>query len=133
MIIWFTGQPGAGKSTLAKAMGSALRTRGYRVAAIDGEALRRQTGNEDYSDAGRILNVRSGQQRAAELAANGFVVVASFVSPHRELREEFKRSHDVVEIYVHTSKTTAKTAFRVPYYEPPLANYLDVDTSSQTV
>jgi hypothetical protein len=83
MIIWFTGQPGAGKSTLANALGSARQTLGYRVAAIDGEAVRRQTGNDDYSDAGRILNVRRGQQRAAELAANGLVVMASFVSPHR--------------------------------------------------
>lgn len=133
MIFWFTGQPGSGKSTLANALETALRVRDYQVAKLEGEELRRQTGNTDFSDAGRMLNVRNGQRRAAELAASGFVVLAAFVSPHRTLREEFKASHEVLEIYVHTAKATTKDAFRVPCYEPPLARYVDLDTSAQTV
>ncbi|MCX6903007.1 MAG: adenylyl-sulfate kinase, partial [Verrucomicrobia bacterium] len=133
MIFWFTGQPGSGKSTLARALGTALQARGYQVASLDGDELRRQTRNTDYSDAGRSLNVRTGQRRAAELAAGGFVVVAAFVSPHRTLREEFKANHEVVEIYVHTTKATSKDVFRVPHYEPPLARYIDLDTALLTV
>ncbi len=133
MIIWFTGQPGAGKSTLAGALQAALRAHGHRVEAIDGEELRRQTGNDDYSDAGRILNVRNAQRRATELAADGSAVIASFVSPHRSLREELKKNQDVLEIYVHTSKANPKDIYRVPYYEPPTSGYLDLDTSAHTV
>ena len=133
MIIWLTGQPGSGKSTVAKRLEEALIACGHRVALIDGEDLRRETGNQDYSDAGRIKNVRAGQMRAAELAAEGAVVLASFVSPHRRLREEFKQGRPVVEAYLHTEKTTPKNAFHARNYEPPLSNYIDLDTSFLTV
>lgn len=133
MIIWFTGQPGAGKSTLAQALAYALRSAGQRVAAIDGEEVRHQTGNLDFSEMGRLRNVRTGQQRAVELEAKGFIVVASFVSPQRAMRDTFKRTHDVLEIYAHTSKATAKDVYHVPYYEPPLADFLDMNTTSQTI
>lgn len=133
MIFWFTGQPGSGKSTLGKALGAALKAKGYQVAELDGDEFRCETGNTDYSPTGREMNVRNGQRRAAELTAQGFNVVAAFVSPHRALREEFKQSHAVLEIYVHSSRPSAKDRFRVPYYEPPLTGYFDIDTSSQSV
>lgn len=133
MIIWFTGQPGSGKSTLAKAVAKTLRDCARRVVELDGEELRRQTGNTDYSDAGRILNVRTAQRRAVELAAGGFIVVASFVSPHRWLREELKARDLVLEVYLHTRRVSNRDHFHVPSYEPPLANYLSLDTLALTV
>lgn len=133
MIIWFTGQPGSGKSTLARAVATALRGNGLKVAELDGEEFRRQTGNNDYSDAGRIRNVRGAQERAGELVAGGFTVVASFVSPHRSLREDFKAKQNVLEFYVHTSCITGKEEFHVLNYEPPLRDYLSLDTSTLTI
>jgi adenylylsulfate kinase-like enzyme len=133
MIFWLTGQPGSGKSTLAKALESALQAQGHQVAHLDGDELRKATGNRDYSDSGRILNVRTAQRLAAQLAADGMVVVAAFVSPHRWLREEFKQRHDVIEIYLHTTRATNKAAFFVPVYEPPTSHFIDIDTSLLTV
>lgn len=129
MIVWFTGQPGSGKSTLANALATELRDRGHRVLRIDGEELRRETGNADFSEAGRIRNVRAGQQRAVDMVARGFIVVASFVSPHRSIREQLKTNASVVEVYAHRPERGPKGEFHVAGYEAPVARYLDVDTS----
>src|SRR5437879_11918918 len=99
MIYWFTGQPGSGKTTLAIALKSALQKRGQPVVHLDGEFLRELMDNKDFSEAGRIRNIMAAQQLAAKLQSDGIVVVASFVSPYRSLREEFKRTNQVLEVY----------------------------------
>src|SRR6185503_10704683 len=121
MIYWFTGQPGAGKSTLAAALKAVLQKRGLSVVHFDGEEIREITGNDDYSETGRVMNIRTGQRLAAKLDAEGISVVASFVSPYRAMREEFKKNLKVVEIYVHTTAIRGREKYFVPDYEPPLA------------
>jgi adenylylsulfate kinase-like enzyme len=133
MIYWFTGQPGAGKSTLAAALQSDLRKRGFSAVHLDGEELREITGNRDYSREGRIANIRAGQKLAAKLSAEGIIVTVSFVSPYRWLREEFKKSHNVVEIYVHTTETRGREKFFVKDYEPPQSDFIDIDTTHVSV
>ena len=133
MIFWFTGQPGSGKSTLAAALKAALAARGRKVVHLDGEELREITGNKDFSEEGRVLNVRICQRLAKKLAAEEIVVIASFVSPHRWLREEFKKDCDVTEIYVHTTRPTDRKAYFVKDYEPPLLNFVNIDTTSASV
>jgi adenylylsulfate kinase len=110
-----------------------LRLRGYPSVHLDGEALRDITGNRDYSGEGRITNVRAGQKLAAVLAAQGLIVIASFVSPHRALREEFKQGGNVVEIYLHTDAGRGKEQFFAGAYEPPLSNFIDIDTTHLSV
>ena len=53
MIYWFTGQPGHGKTTLAKALIAHLRAQGTEPFHVDGDDLRALTANADYSRAGR--------------------------------------------------------------------------------
>jgi adenylylsulfate kinase len=133
MIYWFTGQPGAGKSTLSQALALTLRHQGRPVVHLDGEFLRELMDNRDFSETGRITNIKAGQRLAAKLQADGLVVVASFVSPYRQLREDFKARHDVVEIYVHTTKIRGREKWFVPGFEPPLQNFVDIDTSQAAV
>jgi len=133
MIYWFTGQPGAGKSTLAVALKAVLQKSGLSVVHFDGEEIRAITGNDDYSETGRIINIRTGQKLAAKLDSEGISVVASFVSPYRTMREEFKKSSKVLEIYVHTTAIRGREKFFVRDYEPPLADFIDVDTTNATV
>jgi adenylylsulfate kinase-like enzyme len=129
MIYWFIGQPGAGKTTLALALKSALQGHGQPVVHLDGEFVREVTDNQDFSEAGRIRNIRTGQRLAAKLQADGITVVASFVSPYRALREEFKRQGNVVEIYVHTTEIRGKEARFAPNFEPPRDAFVDMDTT----
>jgi len=136
MIYWFTGQPGSGKTTLAIALKSALQKRGYPVVPVvhlDGEFLRERMGNKDFSEAGRIRNIKAAQQLAAKLQSVGIVVVASFVSPYRSIREEFKRTNQVLEIYVHTTDVRGKEAYFVANFEPPQQDFVDIDTTNVSV
>ena len=63
MIYLFTGQPGSGKTTLAKKLQFWLQTekRNWRksVLHIDGDKLRELFPNKDYSKEGREKNIRS--------------------------------------------------------------------------
>ena len=64
MIYWFTGQPGAGKTTLANMLKEELekiRNSVYKVYRIDGDDMRELFSNKDYSIKGRVDNVSTAQ------------------------------------------------------------------------
>ena len=108
MIYLFTGQPGSGKTTLAKKLQFWLQTdkKNWRksVFQIDGDQLREMFPNTDYSKEGRYKNITKAFDIAKYLDASGNDVVISLVSPYKELREEFKSQCKVQEIYCHTKK-----------------------------
>ncbi|HXF09961.1 MAG TPA: adenylyl-sulfate kinase [Desulfuromonadaceae bacterium] len=133
MIYWFTGQPGAGKTTLAVALIKELKFQGRPAVHLDGDILRAVTDNHDFSTAGRMKNVRAAQALAAKVHSEDVWVVAAFVSPFRQLREEFKKRGDVVEVYVHTTTPRGRESYFVKDYEPPLENFIDVDTTNAGV
>ncbi|HTA95678.1 MAG TPA: adenylyl-sulfate kinase [Verrucomicrobiae bacterium] len=133
MIFWFTGQPGAGKTTLALALQKELRRRGNAVVFLDGDSFRLITLNQDYSADGRMRNIRAAQLLAAKIHDDGVWVVASFVSPFRALREEFKKRGHVLEIFVHTTQPRGREKFFAANYEPPLENFVDLDTTKTGV
>ena len=129
MIYWFTGQPGAGKTTLAVALKRALKLRGLPVVHFDGEELRALMDNYDFTEAGRRRNITTVQALATKLHAEGVGVVTSFVSPYRQLREDFKKRESVLEIYVHTTAVRGREGLFVKDYEPPLVDFVDIDTT----
>lgn len=133
MIYWLTGQPGAGKTTLAKALKKEFELRGCPTVHIDGDDLRKLQANADYSSAGRVKNIRAAQEHALASHTGGSTVVVSLVSPFRSLREEFKAAQDVLEVYVHTTEQRGREAHFVRDYEPPLENFVDVDTTHASV
>ena len=139
MVYWFTGQPGAGKTILGKKIHNFLKSekRNWRrdVFHLDGDDLRELTINKDYSEEGRITNIRNAQMIAQYLHNNGCDVVVSLVAPYRWLREEFKESigvHEFQEFYVHTSEKRERDNFHVKDYESPEVNFIDVDTTKDS-
>jgi adenylylsulfate kinase len=133
MIYWFTGQPGHGKTTLAKAMLAHLAQEGVEAFHVDGDELRALTTNHDYSPEGREENIRRAQLLAQYLQSKGHTVVVSLVAPYRDIREELKAATDVMEIYVHTSETRGREGKHADDYEVPLTNFIDIDTTGKTV
>jgi adenylylsulfate kinase len=133
MIYWFTGQPGHGKTTLAKALILHLEGAGENVFHVDGDDLRALTVNSDYSKEGRINNIKKAQTIAHYLHSKGEVVVVSLVAPYKDLREEFKNRVQVQEIFVHTSEVRGRENKHAADYEPPVQGYLDVDTTNKSV
>ena len=131
MVIWFTGQPGSGKTTLALEIIKQLDH--SKFIHIDGDDLRDLMDNKDYSREGRIANIRLAQNIALFLEKKGFIPIASFVSPYRYLREDLKKKTNVIEIYVHTTDVRGKEAFFVKDYNPPTKNFINMNTTHKTI
>ena len=129
MIFWFTGQPGSGKTTLGKALVGKMD----HVFHIDGDDLRGLSANVDYSEQGRINNIRTAQSIAMYLDNKGQNVVVSVIAPYKWLREEFKERHKVNEIYVHTTEIRGREHYFAEGYEIPAKNFLDIDTTEISV
>lgn len=128
MIYWFTGQPGAGKTSIAKSLMEKLPNNTFHV---DGDDLREIFNNKDYSESGRRKNIELAQHITHFLHNKGNNVVVSLVSPYRDQREDFKNklNNTIIEIYVHTEHIRGREDFHVKNYEEPLENFLDMDTS----
>ena len=130
MIYWFTGQPGAGKTTLAKHLVNYFEN--INVIHIDGDDLRDIFQNKDYSEVGRRKNIERAQDIGRFMSEKGFNIIVSLVSPYKDQREDFKNREDVIEVYVHTTEDRGRNQFHVENYEPPTENFIDLDTTDKT-
>ena len=133
MIVWFTGQPGHGKTTLALALIEHWKSMGHQPFHIDGDDLRSLTENADYSRAGREANIRRAQTICHYLHNKGEIVVVSLVAPYRSVREELKQLTEVHEVYVHTTETRGREDRAAKDYEVPVDRFIDIETTGATV
>jgi adenylylsulfate kinase len=135
-IYWLTGQPGSGKTTIAKELCRigrvGLHSNWFN---IDGDDIRNLFDNKDYSEQGRRKNVELAQQIAKYLNTYGKDVVVSLVSPYKDQRDRFKEKmgDDLKEIYVHTNEIRGREQFFVEDYQAPTENYLYICTDDITV
>jgi len=131
MVIWFTGQPGSGKTTICKR----ILWEKPGVFHIDGDDLRDLFENKDYSETGRRKNIELAQQIAEYLQKKGRDVVVSLVSPFKDQRDKFKQKmgDNLFEVYIHTREVRGREDFFVKNYEPPTENYLSIDTTEESV
>ena len=132
-IIWITGQPGAGKSTVGRALLDDLTSAGIPTFMVDGDDLRALTANADYSPAGREANIRRAQDIALYLSRQGQVAIVAVVAPFLWLREEFKARANVKEVYVHTKEVRGREHFHSDEYGKPESDFLDLDTTYASV
>ncbi len=81
-VIWFTGLPRSGKSTLARATESWLQEEGITPVVLDGDVLRQGLCSDlDFSESDRQENIRRIAELAALLAHEGVVVIVAAISP----------------------------------------------------
>ena len=151
-VIWLTGLSGAGKSTLAELLRAELGLRGRGVEVLDGDEVRTNLSSElGFSKKDRDTNIRRIGYVSGLLARNGAVVIASAISPYRQVRDEIRaQTPNFVEVYVRCSidelvrrdvKGLYKKALKgeIPNftgisdpYEPPLDPEVVADSETET-
>ena len=105
-VFWFTGLSGSGKSTIAEAFERRLYTDGYFVKVLDGDNIRSGINkNLGFSIEDRTENIRRIAEVAKLFVDSGVIVLCSFVSPTKEIRQRAKDiigENDFLEIFVDT-------------------------------
>jgi adenylyl-sulfate kinase len=104
--VWFTGLSGAGKTTIADAIEPLLRERGItKLEKLDGDVVRTHLSKGlGFSKEDRDTNIRRIGWVAEVLTRNGVCVLASAISPYREIRDEVRKNvGNFVEVYVSCS------------------------------
>jgi bifunctional enzyme CysN/CysC len=153
-VVWLTGLPASGKSTLARALERRLFGNGGSPVLLDGDTLRAGLNSDlGFSAADRTENIRRLAEVATHLARNGHIAIVAAVSPSREDREAARRIADTAfrEIYVATPAEVCESrdpkghyakarAGSLPAftgtgndYQPPTDCELTLDTSAGSV
>jgi adenylylsulfate kinase len=154
-VIWLTGLPGSGKSTVARAAQHQIHLAGYATVLLDGDNLRHGLcADLGFSVADRNENVRRTGEVAKLFLETGVIVFVALVSPIRAAREAVRQrlpAGDFLEVYCrcpievcrqrdpkgHYAKAENGslrqfTGVSSPY-EEPLEPNLILDTDTQSV
>ncbi|WP_230466101.1 adenylyl-sulfate kinase [[Actinomadura] parvosata] len=105
-VLWLTGLPGAGKSTIANALERRLHGVGLHTYVLDGDNVRSGL-NKDlgFTPEGRAENVRRVAELARILLDAGLIVIVALVSPYRADRAAARSLFapgDFAEVWVDT-------------------------------
>jgi bifunctional enzyme CysN/CysC len=105
-VLWLTGLPGAGKSTIADALERRLHAMGLHTYVLDGDNVRSGL-NKDlgFTPQDRAENVRRVAEAARLLLDAGLIVIVALVSPFRADRAAARglfEAGDFVEVWVDT-------------------------------
>ncbi|HVN79418.1 MAG TPA: adenylyl-sulfate kinase [Terriglobia bacterium] len=154
-VLWLTGLPASGKSTLAYALEQALLKQNLRSYVLDGDDLRYGLSSDlGFSPQDRSENIRRAGHVAKLMVDAGLIVITSFISPYRKDRERVKAlfSPDrFYEVYLDCSLEVCErrdpkgnyqkarqgrlkefTGISAPY-EPPLSPALVIPTGEMNV
>ena len=106
-VIWLTGMPSSGKSTVAVQLQAMLFDKGCNVFILDGDNVRHGLNkNLGFSPQDREENIRRIGEVAKLFAEAGFFAVASFISPYRKDRDAARallEKGEFIEIFVKAS------------------------------
>ena len=95
-VVWLTGVPGSGKTTLAKSLERQLFERHIQVFVLDGVNIRPGLSSDlGVSGSDREENMRRVAEVAKLFAEAGFVCIVSFTSPTRHERERARKAMQI--------------------------------------
>ena len=105
-ILWFTGLPASGKSTIANVVERELHALGAHTYLLDGDNVRHGLNRDlGFTDADRVENIRRIGEVARLFVDAGLIVLCSFISPFRAERRMVRglvAAEEFVEIFVDT-------------------------------
>ncbi len=153
-VVWLTGLPAAGKSTIAVQVERRLFEQGHHAYVLDGDNLRQGLCRDlGFSHEDRCENVRRAGEVAGLFASAGIITLASFISPYRADRDVARRAagNAFHEIYIKADAAVCEARDPKGHYrkarageiadftginndyEPPLNPQLVVDTAALSV
>jgi adenylyl-sulfate kinase len=106
--VWFTGLPGAGKTTIATAVEAHLIDAGRSAYRLDGDNLRHGLCRDlGFSKDDRETNVGRVGEMARLFADAGTIALVALVSPYTDCREKVRELHHrdglrFLEVFVNT-------------------------------
>ena len=151
--IWFNGLSGSGKTTLGEKLVGYYEELNKKVFLLDGDVLRNGLNNNlGFSLADRQENLRRAAEVAKILNQNGIVVIATFITPTNEMRDNITRiipnikfihlstsletceNRDVKGLYLKARAGLIKdfTGIDSPF-EPMPDAWLNIDTGAETL
>ena len=105
-VVWFTGLPAAGKSTIANLVEAGLHARGVHTALLDGDNVRHGLNRDlGFTEPDRVDNIRRIGEVAKLMLDAGLIVLCAFISPFRAERRmvrELLGSGEFIEVFVDT-------------------------------
>ncbi len=103
---------GSGKSTIANMVEQKLHTMGRHSFLLDGDNIRHGLNRDlDFSEAGRVENIRRVGEVAKLMADAGLIVLTAFISPFKAERDMVRAllpQGEFVEIFIDTPLDVAE-------------------------
>ncbi len=151
-VLWFTGLPCSGKSTLAELLKPEFEKRGRLVDILDGDIVRTHlTRGLGFSKEDRDTNIRRIGFVAGLVARHGGIAITAAISPYRAIRDEIRGAvENFIEVFVNTPlETCIKRDVKGMYkkalageikgftgvddpYEAPLNPEITIETETET-
>lgn len=109
-MVWFTGVPASGKSTIAKAVEAELVKRGLRLHNFDGDEWREIVSPDlGYDKDARDRNLHRIAYVGSILTRNGVNAIVATVSPDRAFRDRARKMNPrFAEVWVKADLDTVK-------------------------
>jgi len=135
-VIWFTGLPGAGKSTIANVLEQRLCAAGYHTYLLDGDNVRHGL-NKDlgFTHQDRVENIRRVAEVSRLMADAGLIVLVALISPFRadrRMARELLPAGEFIEVFVDTPLAVAESRDPKGLYKKArcgdLKNFTGVDS-----
>lgn len=102
VVVWLTGLPSSGKSTLARHLAAALRDQGRQVVVLDGDEVRASlVPTPGYDERGRADFYETLARLAALAAGQGLVAIVPATAPRARFRARARElAPRLVEVFV---------------------------------
>lgn len=105
-VIWLTGLPCSGKTTIGTGLERELTRLGFLVRMLDGDIIRKGICRDlGFSEADRNENIRRIAEIARLFAETGIITINAFITPTEQLRSvvrEITGSDNLVNVYVNS-------------------------------
>ena len=153
-VLWFTGLPSSGKTTLARVLADKLRDPGMKVELLDGDEVRKGLSSDlGFSKKDREIHAQRVAYLCELLSRNGIVSIVSLISPYKTSRLHARKhvnarvieicakcpletciKRDVKGLYKKAleGKISDMTGVQDPY-EDPVNNEITVDTEHNPI